>query len=58
LKIPRLLLGNRHGISAGDEAARRELLVGDYEKCLRELGRVASLPAVLRLISLLLTMSY
>src|SRR5437016_2606129 len=37
------------GIGAGDEAARRRLLVSDPDERSRELGRIAGLPPVLRL---------
>src|SRR5215212_3689636 len=47
LQVLHLLLGDADRIGAGDEAARRGLLAGNREKCLRELGWVASLLSVL-----------
>src|SRR5215208_1541839 len=47
LELGDLLLGERDCVGAGDEAARRMLLVGDGEQHPGELGRVAGLPAVL-----------
>src|SRR6185436_4968351 len=41
------LLGRGDGISAGDEAQRGPLLVGDREERLGELGGVAALLAIL-----------
>ena len=52
LQILHLLLGDGNGIGAGDKAARRGLLAGNREECLRELGRVAGLLAVHGLVPL------
>ena len=49
LELGDLLLGQRDCVGAGDEAARRLLLVGDGQQRLGELGRVAGLLAVLAL---------
>jgi hypothetical protein len=46
-QIGDLLLGVGDGIAAGDEAARRRVLVGNRDQCARELRRVAGLLPVL-----------